>query len=445
MKKTSRQVQMKKKVFAISIIFEAMMLIFYSIHAHAITRQEAVQYAIDNAESIRIVRQTAQQTREIGRQSVAFLKPQVDLVGGYARLGTNAPDIPIPELEYPEKEILAQAELSQILYAGGRILRSLELEKNLYKQADQQEISGIRDIVKDVKSTFDAVLFQRAAVDILQDRLVQRQQELEDARDLWEAGVVILLDVRQAQLNLNFADDGLKEGEASSMQALIDFNVAMGRSGAEKLLVPEGMLDKIDNLDEMIFSLYESMDKEDLLDIELRKTEAEAARLNHQIVRGEYYPELRFLSTATTQGDARTDMDEYWSVGLQMRWNFLDGGLTRARSAESGAQLRSALENLERTKKNLSGQVEKIAVNHEALKQRKLLQLEAVKLAEENYEDAREQYRAGTITLTELGVFNLRFAEARFRLIQIYFFQRLLVVEAERLLENERNMTLLRQ
>ncbi len=428
---------MKKKVFAISIIFEAVMLIFFIITAHAITRREAVQYAMDNAESIRIVRQNAQQTREVGRQRVAFLKPQLNMVGAYTELGTNAPDIPISELEYPEKDILAQAELSQILYAGGRIMRSLELEKNLYKQADQQEISGIRDTVKDVKSTFDVVLFQKAAVDILQDRLVQRQRELEDARNLWEAGVVILLDVRQAQLSLNFADDGLKEGESSHMQALIDFNVAMGRSGAEKLLVPEGILDESDELDEMIRHLYEGIKKEDLFDIELRKTEAETARLNHRIVRGEYYPELRFFSTAATQGESRTDMDEFWSVGLQMRWNFMDGGLTRARSGESSAQLRSSMENLERTKKNLSGVVEKIAVNHEALKQRKLLQTEAVKLAEENYEDASEQYRAGTITLTDLGVFNLRFAEARFNLIQIYFLLRGLMVEAEALLENE--------
>jgi outer membrane protein len=416
---------MKIKVFTISIIFEAVMLIFYSVTVHAVTRQEAVRYAIDNAESIRIVRQNAQQTREVGRQSVAFLKPQINLVGAY-KTGTNASDIPIPELEYPEKDILAQAELSQILYAGGRIMSSLALEKNLYKQADQQEISGIRDIIKAVKSTFDEVLFQKAAVNIFKDRFVQRQRELEDARNLWEAGVVILLDVRQAQLNLNFADGSLKESEASHKQALIDFNVAMGRSGNEQLLVPEGTLEDSDTLNEMIHSLYEAIDKQDLLDIELRKTEEEAARLNHQIIRGEYYPELRFLSAATTQGESRTDMDESWSVGVQMRWNLLDGGLARARSAEAGAQLRSARENLERTKKNLAGLVEKISVDHESLKQRKLLQLEAVKLAEENYEDAREQYRAGTITLTDLGVFNLRFAEARFNLIQIYFLQRLM-------------------
>ena len=426
---------MRKKFFTISILLETAILIFCHMEANAITRNEAVQYARDHAESIRIVKQNAEKTRAVGRQTVAFLKPQVNVTGAYARLGTNAPDIPIPELEYPDKDILARAELSQILFAGGRILSSIELEKNLYVQADQQEISGIREIIKGVKSSFDIVLFQKASVDIFQDRLEQRRKELEDARNLWEAGVVIILDVRQAQSSLNFVDDRLKEAESSHRQALIDFNVALGRSGVEQLLVPEGLLEKSGDLDEMILFLKESMEREDLLDIEIRKTETEAARLNRQIIQGEYFPELRFFSAASTQGESRSDMDESWSVGLQMQWSFLDGGLTRARSAEAGAELKSARENLERTKKNLYGVVEKIAIEHEALKQRKLLQLEAVKLAEENYEDAREQYRAGTITLTDLGGFNLRFAEARFTLIQIYYLQRRLMIEAETLLD----------
>lgn len=432
---------MKKKLLTISIFFVAMALV-HEIEkvypsAHAITRQEAVQYALENAENIRIVRQAAQQVRETGKQSVAFLKPQVNLIGGYSKLGTNAPDIPIPELQYPDRDLLAEAELSQLLYAGGRIWKSLALEKNLYKQADQQEISGIRDIVKAVKSAFDSVLYQKAGVEILKDRFLQRQRELEDAQRLWEVGMVTFLDVRQARLNLNFAYDSLKEMETSHMDALIDFNLALGRSMDEQLLNPESTLDKLDSLDGMIQSLYDFVDGDAFVDIELRKTEMETARLNHEVARGGYYPEFLLFSTAATRGESRSDMDESWSVGLQMRWHFSDGGLTRSRTAEAASRLISARENLKKTRKNLYGRVEQIALNHETLKQRKKNQQEAVKLAEENYEDAREQYLAGTITLTTLGEFNLRFAEARFNLIGIYFLERQLLIETEALLEKD--------
>jgi outer membrane protein TolC len=432
---------MKKKLLTISIFFVAMALV-HEIEkvypsAHAITRQEAVQYALENAENIRIVRQAAQQVRETGKQSVAFLKPQVNLIGGYSKLGTNAPDIPIPELQYPDRDLLAQAELSQLLYAGGRIWKSLALEKNLYKQADQQEISGIRDIVKAVKSAFDSVLYQKAGVEILKDRFLQRQRELEDAQRLWEVGMVTFLDVRQARLNLNFAYDSLKEMETAHMDALIDFNLALGRSMDEQLLNPESTLDKLDSLDGMIQSLYDFVDGDAFVDIELRKTEMETARLNHEVARGGYYPEFLLFSTAATRGESRSDMDESWSVGLHMRWHFSDGGLTRSRTAEAASRLISARENLKKTRKNLYGRVEQIALNHETLKQRKKNQQEAVKLAEENYEDAREQYLAGTITLTTLGEFNLRFAEARFNLIGIYFLERQLLIETEALLEKD--------
>lgn len=427
---------MKNFLVSVSIVIGAIISILADGYAHAITREEAIQYALKNAEHIEIVRQSAQQLRETGKQRVAFLKPQLNLMGGYARLDTNAPDIPIPELQYPEKDMSAQAEFSQLLYAGGRIRRSLELEKNLYRQADQLEISGIRNVVMVVKSAFDSVLFHKAAVEIFKDRFLQSLRELEDAQNLWEVGMVTLLDVRQARLNLNFTHDAMKRGETAYTDALIEFNTALGRSVGNEWLIPEGMLEELDSLDDAISQLYEMIDQEALIDIELRKTELETARINHRIAQGAYYPEFMFFSSATTRGESRSEMDESWNVGLQMRWNILDGGLTRARTAEAASQLISARENLAKAKKSLYGRIEQIALNHESLKERKLLQEEAVMLARKNYEDAREQYLSGTITLTTLGEFNLRYAEARFNLIGIYFSERQLVVEAEAILEN---------
>ena len=57
-------------------------------------------------------------------------------------------------------------------------------------------------------------------------------------------------------------------------------------------------------------------------------------------------------------------------------------------------------------------------------------------LSRQNYEDAREQYRAGTITLTQLGDFNLGYAEARFILQRLFFSRRGLLNNTEALLED---------
>jgi len=92
-------------------------------------------------------------------------------------------------------------------------------------------------------------------------------------------------------------------------------------------------------------------------------------------------------------------------------------------------------ESLSQTKKLLAGEIETVGVNIESLKQRISLQQEAVELSRENYEDARGHYRAGMITLTRFGEFNLSYAEARFNLLRIFFLRREQLTRAEALLE----------
>ncbi len=429
---------MRQLVVLILILVQAMTAICFQCPAPAITREEAVLYALENAESIRIARQNAVQTRESGRQASSFVKPRANLYGTYASLGANAPDIPIPQLEYPDRAIMAEAEFSQLLFAGGRIWRSLELEKNIYKQADRQLALGVRDIATSVKLSFDSVLFQNALMEILRDRLAQRREELEDARDLWEAGMVTGLDARQANVNVNFALEAMQTGNASQEETLIDFNLALGRSAADDSLVPEGALsDETRNLGPMVSLLYERLEREEILDLKLRESQTETARLNYEIAKGEFYPALAFVAGGRTEGESAGDMDEFWTVGVRMQWSVLDGGLIRSKAAEAGSKLAGAREDLERTKKELSGRVKKIAVDYESLKRRAQLQREAVALSKENYEDARGLYRAGTITQVDLGVFNLRYSEARFGLLEIYLLQRRLMAEAEGLLEGE--------
>ncbi|MBW2368833.1 MAG: TolC family protein, partial [Deltaproteobacteria bacterium] len=98
-------------------------------------------------------------------------------------------------------------------------------------------------------------------------------------------------------------------------------------------------------------------------------------------------------------------------------------------------RLQVAGENLTRKKKELAGEVERIDFNAVALKERAEIQQETVALSRDNYKDARAQYRAGTITLTRLGDFNLAYAEARFLLLRVYFLQQELNSDVLALLE----------
>lgn len=412
--------------------FVVLIIAMLPFPAIAITLDEAVRHALENSEDIRIARESSEELRAAGDLVAVSGKPQLTFGAGYVELGGNAEESPYSVT--PDRDISAEVTGAQLLYAGGRIWKRSDLRKNYHKQADLNMASGKRDIVKQVRSAFNAWLYRKAALDIDISRLAQREDELDDAGDLREVGMVTSLDVRQANLNVNFAKDRLNADEAALKEALIDFNLSIGRSDEEPQ-VPEGRLEEIPDMADIVKSLNERLSQKDFLDLETLKTQYEAAELNHKIAGGEHLPEIALVASAKTGGEEAGEMDESWSAGIQLEWNFCDGGLARANRAASAAGMRRAKEVLNKTVKELAAAVDKIKIDLRSAEKRIELQKEAVELSKKNYEDARGQYRAGTITLTRLGEFNLSYAEARFNLLSLYYMQREIVTEAQALLD----------
>jgi outer membrane protein TolC len=346
-------------------------------------------------------------------------------------MGNNLPDNPF--YSYPDRDMSVQITAAQILYAGGRIRKSRDLENHLNVQADMTEQIGARDIRKQTQTAFDAVLVRQAAVDILKDRMKQRQNELEDAKDLREAGMVTSLDVRQAQLILNLAEEELHAAETGYHESLIDFNLTIGRPCHEPYLVPDGRLEDSDNVTSVLDRLYEKFAADHLIDVRWAKSQVDASRSQYEIARGAYLPEVAVAATGKSDGGQINDMNESWAVGVQAKWDIFDGGLIRAKAVSAKSDMKTAQENLNRTRRILTGDIEKIRANINTLNARIALQKESVILSGQNYEDARGHYRAGMITLTQVGDFNLAYAEARFNLLRLYFLQREQVIRAEAL------------
>ena len=266
-------------------------------------------------------------------------------------------------------------------------------------------------------------------MEIFRNRRNQRLAELGDAKDLFEVGMVAQLDVRQAKLNLNLAEDALLESESRYDESVINMNLAMGRSGKKDLLLPIGKISNVPDLKKMLSTLDEKLKNNQFLDLSVLKNEYETAELNHKIAQGEHHPELSLVSSAATRGEEYDERYEYYNIGLQLKWDLFTGGAIQARAGAAEMRMASAKESIEKRQKELAGDVERIAINVETLLDREATQKESVILSKENYEDARAQYRAGTITLTRLGDFSLADAETKFVLARIYFQQQELANE----------------
>jgi len=422
-------------------------LLWGAVPAAAVSLSEAVTYALAHAESYKEIQAAAEGLRANGESSVAFAKPQFNGTAAYLEMDNNRPEVKVDipgypglakafdALNPPEREYSAGIEASQLLFAGGSIWHSIRQRKNLLSQAHSMETAGRRDLQRDVTKAFNEALYQKALRIILEDRLEQQQAELIDATDLRDAGMVTSLDVRQARLSLNSAREALEEGRAAYRKAVITLNRRIGRNTSDTLWFPDGELVAADGLQDHLDRLRQALSTEALLDLQVSQEKVDAARINWQITGARRYPELRFISGARTSGEQTDEMYEEWRVGLQLDWALYQGGAVGAAKARAAAQLRQARRSFERLQKELLASIDSLAVDIEALISTTRLQGENVALAGENYHDAREQYRAGTLTQVRLGQFNLLFAEARFTLQQLYLRQQEALAEMIALLE----------
>ena len=406
--------------------------------ASAITLEESVEMALSRSESAALVEEGTRAMRAGARAEASEFWPHVGLDAGYYSLGTNAE--PNPFIPMPDQQYEAALNASQLLWAGGRVSKGFRLKSAVDAKAELTGRIGLGALRYRVASMYYGVLFSRARMGVLGDRVEQREQEMADAEALGRAGVAAPLDVRQAALSLSMARDALLEGELGYRQALVDFNIELGNVslGEEGLLTPEGELGRADGLAHTLSSLSQGLEEESLPEIRLSGLELKEAGLRLAMEKGRWFPELRAVASAGTSGEEASAMYESWMAGINLKFDFYDGGLRGAKRAGARAGERRAGQELERTRKTVAGRVLSMRMRSTALDERIRLRTEAVAMAEENYSDARAQYRAGLITLTSLGEFNLALAEARLGLLHLYLDEQALMSEAALLMGSTR-------
>ncbi|MDI6796032.1 MAG: TolC family protein [Desulfatibacillaceae bacterium] len=421
--------------------FAAVLIFVFMLPATClgISLDEAVEYAKQHSQKVGIARQEVHKVEATGRQGRAFALPQVKMGARYLDLGSNSPRLPSP-LDFfapPESDVGASISASQVLFSGFKAHNAYQLEKALNAGAKLAFSSTVSTVERDVREAFDRVLLARANLAILEDRVSQNESQYQDAKSLKEAGMVTRLDERQSQQALNIATDALRDGKAQLVSAINNFNVTLGRFAAETPLIPQGDIADVPDMHSLIERLETMLESRTLLDIEKARADIRTSSLVYDISKGDYYPNLYLVAQGETAGEKPGSRDESWSLGVQLSWDIYDGGARKAARAKALAEMNQAREGLELALRELSGAIENIKVGFVALEERIAIANASVELARQNYEDAREQYREGFISITQLGDFNLYFSEARFNVTRLHYERRMLATAAILLLAQD--------
>ena len=421
--------------------------LFYYIITIVVCLTTSTGYAIELKEAQRIARLYSDQAQVISAerqidnasaaQTVSFTKPQLNGYAAWVKIDSDANN---PWETTPRRAISAELQASQLLFAGGSIWHSWALNDSLQQLAVLKNHSHIRQLEYNVAMAFLAVQQQQQIYQIAEDRVQQRQQELEDATVLFDLGMVAQLDKREALLALQQAQNDLQATDSQLFVTITNFNQLLGRSASEKQLIPSTTLAQLSDTDSLLKTLADQIANSSQLDIVTSQLDTTISNQQQHIASSEYWPTVAATASGGTSGDHHTERDDTWTVGLQLDWNLINGGATRAKTAQAQARAMQSRARQQQIYKQLTGYCAKLQQQHHDLLAQLKRQRQTVELAQENYADARALYAAGSITITRLGQYNLAFAESRFNLTQLLYAHNRLYHEIRRLIEERVNL-----
>lgn len=422
---------MKKNKWRPWVIFMVMMGLIISFvsstAARTITLKAAIDNTLKNSHGAGIIRENRKYAISEADKVVSFARPWLENKVSYYEMGTT--EALNPFIPSPDRYMEATLEAGQVVWAGGRIPVADSLRRHLRELADLSAFSDMAALQREVSRVFVTVLYHKARLQVFRERLIQRKDEKRDAEDLFEAGMVTHLDVREATLNLHMAADDLQAGESEYHTALVDFNLILGTDAGKTLVTPQGNLERPTCLPEALKRLDNLYEEKNQLDMQMAAEQLTISRRNLKMVEGERMPTLALMAGGDHGGEKQDDFDTTWYIGAQVTWSLLDGGIRKADLAGAQARISRDRASLRQVSQKISGTLNKLTTEVDRLGKRILLQEENIELSHENYQDARALYGAGTMTLTRMGEFNLLDAEARFNLLRLYYLENLIAMD----------------
>lgn len=406
-----------------------------------LTKEEVERLALERAFDILASREEELAVDRDRRAAVSPFLPQVSGVAGYERTREfDGYSVPVqPATAFPGASVpfpgsggnnySAGGRVDQLIYTFGKLRATIDAAREGLAAARAGTEVTERDAVFDAMIALEEVKFARASLEVAYARLDQRQLELQDARDGAAAGTLSDFDTRQAEVNLQQIANTVFESQAQVDQAILELgrllNLEFGTYG-----VGSG-LERPADLDELMTKAAENL----AVGADMQATEAEKRALEAQarLQTRNYLPNLGAFGRIGVAGDEFDDMEEDWGVGVTLNWNLYDGGGSWAqheallkRSNALGFRVDQILRARQR-------QLDGIKVDLESLEQRIKLLEETIVLAKANYEDARETFRAGSMTQTRLSEVGLAEVDARFALATAIFQEAVLAHQLEAL------------
>lgn len=296
----------------------------------------------------------------------------------------------------------ADAMISVPLFTSGALSNGIAAAEGGLGSSKHQARSVAMDTKLAIAHAYINVLRSESALKVAQSNLMSLQAHLKDVEGMFNAGLVPRNDYLSAQVAL--ADASQRHLQATNQLdiARAAYNRGVGRDLQATVNLDSGMpLIGLDFGAENLESLS-ALALEQRPELAGMEEGAAALRAQAKAEKARGLPQVALTGGYTYLDNQFLNQEDFWMVGLGVRWDLFDSGRTRhaadalARRARAASQSRGNMESL------IALQVRQSWLEQEEARQRLKVVARAVEQSQENLRVVRDRYRNGEGTNTEV-------------------------------------------
>lgn len=397
--------------------------------------QTAQSLALASNPTMNAALERVEQARARLSQAAAAWLPNLDLTGsgGWTRKSDSVwqssqalANLYGQSVDRTTDDYAAGLQASWIMFDG--FFRKFREQQAQYgtDSADAARRDAQRLLVSAVAEAYLSAQLAQTNVKIAQADSDFYNQQLRDAENRFEVGAGPWGDVLNIKVQLNSA-------RTLHMLSSRQFEAA-GYGLAALLGLPDAVLPghvSLADLDTGITLSEQEKEPEQLIKdaLELRPdvremiSRVKQAEAGIGMAKAPYYPTLQLTGAVNgaRQGDVSLTGDDFGNtLFLNLTWNLYAGGANKARHVEAEHGYREARYILADMRTQVASEIRQDIALLEAAREQVRLQLESVKLVEENRELAKNEYEAGEASLVRLNEAQRDLTTTYSRLAQAY-------------------------
>jgi outer membrane protein len=404
----------------------------------------AIRFALDNNYAIRQARERLREQEGLIMEVRGTVLPNVGLSSTYSltdkelsadQQGGGA--APNDDQQYWSFTLQAR----QLLYSGGGARAAISAQR-LVREAALLELQQIvNDQLLQVRTKFYEVLLLREQIDVQVQNVQLLEQQLQTARNRFEAGAVSNFDVLRAEVELANAQPPLIRARNGFRVAVEELRLLLGydnRSDHNLQRVPEFVGDL--NITPISYEIASALRtaREARPELQRLARVEEARQAGVEIARSGYRPDLALVAGYQLRkhnfSDRFRESLDGWSVGLQSNWAIWDGRSTTGRVIQARSQLEQSRLQLAEATLGVDVEVRRALSSLQEAAELAGAAGRVVEQAEEALRLADARYRAGTATQLDVLTARVALTQARDNQLQANYSHNVAVAALRRAL-----------